>query len=368
MRIRRLLPVLALAGAFAGWNGVARGDSPAYQIYDLGTLGGSASAANAINDAGQIAGDSFVVNNDAIHGFLYSGGSMQDLDTLSGDSHAFGINSLGQAVGYSTTSTGNDHAVLYNGGVQDLGTLGGPASHAYGINTIGTIVGDADLASGSTHAFVRTAANGTLTDIGTLGGDFSSASAINELGHVVGLAYVNSTDDHAFIWTATGGMKDLGILPSTTDSEAYAVNLKDQVVGTSENVGSPAHGFLYSNGVMQDVGTLGGDTAPAGINDLGQVVGASYLADGVTQDAFLYDSNGIHDLNKLIDATSGWQLQNANAINNEGDIVGAGFINGDQHAFLLVPTTPVPEPASALTLVVFASIGLLARRASAKTA
>jgi probable HAF family extracellular repeat protein len=43
------------------------------------------------------------------------------------------------------------------------------------------------------------------------------------------------------------------------------------------------------------------------------------------------------DLNHLIDPSMGWQLMDAFDINDAGQIVGAGQINGETHAFLLTP-------------------------------
>lgn len=45
------------------------------------------------------------------------------------------------------------------------------------------------------------------------------------------------------------------------------------------------------------------------------------------------------DLNSLIPAVSGWELQFAGSINDAGQIVGQGRINGQSHAFLLTPVT-----------------------------
>jgi probable HAF family extracellular repeat protein len=61
------------------------------------------------------------------------------------------------------------------------------------------------------------------------------------------------------------------------------------------------------------------------------------------------------DLNSLIDSASGWTLENAEAINNSGEIVGYGSnTNSGCEAFLL---TPVPEPTS-LVLIGAAAFSL----------
>ena len=114
-----------------------------YTITDLGTLGGTQSFAYGINNSGQVVGYSDTSSGNQ-HAFLYSGGVMQDLGTLGGTSSgANGINNSGQVVGGSFPSSGHGHAFLYSGGVmQDLGTLSGRAgSGANGINTSGQVVG-----------------------------------------------------------------------------------------------------------------------------------------------------------------------------------------------------------------------------------
>ena len=82
-------------------------------IIDLGTLGGTFSDARAINERGQVVGESTTASGEE-HAFLWQDGTMSDLGTLSGDqSEANGINNRGQVVGGSTTATGDFHAVLW---------------------------------------------------------------------------------------------------------------------------------------------------------------------------------------------------------------------------------------------------------------
>jgi MYXO-CTERM domain-containing protein len=110
---------------------------------------------------------------------------------------------------------------------------------------------------------------------------------------------------------------------------------------------------------MTDLGTLGGDGGFAqAINDYGQVVGQSETARNVAE-AFLYSGGVMVSLNSLLPPNSGWFIQDANDINDCGQIVGDGINpNGEQDAYLL---TPVPEPTG-LAVAVVAGAGLLVRR------
>ena len=74
---------------------------------DLGTLGGTTSYATAINDRGQVVGNSPTIAG-VTHAFLYGDGAMTDLGTLGGTtSYATAINDRGQVVGSAETTTGS---------------------------------------------------------------------------------------------------------------------------------------------------------------------------------------------------------------------------------------------------------------------
>ena len=108
--------------------------------FGLGTLGGTNSAAHAINASGEIVGDSDTAAG-ASHAFKYVTSTMTDLGTLGGaTSTATAVNASGTIAGTSdTTGNAGQHAFSYSGTTMtDIGTLGGAAA-AYAINNAGTV-------------------------------------------------------------------------------------------------------------------------------------------------------------------------------------------------------------------------------------
>jgi probable HAF family extracellular repeat protein len=82
--------------------------------------------------------------------------------------------------------------------------------------------------------------------------------------------------------------------------------------------------FKWENGVMTDLGTLGGDnSSAAGINELGHIVGWAEDSRG-SRRACVWINGQISDLNSRLLATQGGgtQLQEARDINDHGQIVG----------------------------------------------
>jgi probable HAF family extracellular repeat protein len=344
-----------------------------YTVTDLGNLGGNYSQACGINNSGQVVGHSYTTGG-WNRAFLYSGGHMTDLGTLPGGaySEANGINDAGQVVGWASIGSGAQRAFLYSGGVMSgLSTSGNFGSVANGINDAGQVVGYWGQAYGDgvspDAACLWSNGTMTITDLGNLGGNTRSANGINDAGQVVGWARIGSNLQHAFLYSG-GHMTDLGTLGGSgvySAAVANGINDAGQVVGYSYTTGNAQHAFLYSGGVMSDIGTLGGLKGQAnGINDAGQVVGTAYTQapnDG-TGRAFLYSGAVLTDLNSLVSPTSGWTLEDATAINDNGQIVGYGINSGGQRdAFLL---TPVPEPATLPLLALGGALALLRRRSA----
>src|SRR5206468_377891 len=95
--------------------------------------------------------------------------------------------------------------------------------------------------------------------------------------------WVTSTgESHAFLYS-DGVMTDLGTLTPEVDAQAdvRAINNSGQVVGNAIALGGRGyrpHAYLYSDGVMTDLGTIGEEQSGAMVtNEGGQVVGVSQI-------------------------------------------------------------------------------------------
>jgi probable HAF family extracellular repeat protein len=325
------LSVLLLTAAGAGRQAVAQ----TYTLVDLNPPGALSSSAIEVNSSGQ------VLINSSGRAFLWQSGTLTDLGLPGQSPSATHVNDAGQVVGlFYTGSPVVGHSFLWQNGVlQDLGTLGGSASRAIGIGQSGEVVGQM-LMAGTNEPRAFLWQNGVVQDLTQANGIFRFAHRINPSGWVIG---DGAPGTHAFLWR-NGVVTDLGTLGGGF-STPNAINTAGQIVGGSTTVAganwpNTGRAFLYSAGVMRDLGLLPGtDKSEAyDISNPGQVVGASGGR------AFLYSGGVMRDLNALIPAGSGWLLRTANGINDYGQIVGAGLRNGIVVAFLLNPPPP-PSPS-----------------------
>ena len=253
-------------------------------------------------------------------------------DSCAAQSFASGLNDEGQVVGTSPYDTsGFTHAFLYSGWVMsDLG-VAGINSGANSINDNGQIAGYYEPNGPQPARWV----NGVMTDLGNLpGGVGGAAEAINKFGQIVGYANTSGSGaQHAFLYS-NGSMSDLGTLGGVyVLSQANALNSQAAVVGASFTAGfQHNHGFLYANGHMTDLGTFPGgtDSEATGINDLGQIIGYSNSST-FNQHGFVITNGVMNDLGVL----PGGNYAQPFGINNAGQIVGeANSTNVDDLAFL----------------------------------
>ena len=282
--------------------------TPGVGFTDIGSLAGGGSTARAINDLGQVLGESFterVAGTSYSHAFVFTPGvGMLDIAASRfAVSRTIDINNAGLVAlddGYSSATGGYVPLIpsQFNGRLTALNENGVPAGNAlvaigppYNFSQYHAAVVqlDTDPLTGMTS---------TYRDLGTLGqglpdGAFTSSYAydINDTGYVVGASRVIGPVDTAFLSLGrAGAMISLGGLTGRDQSAATGINNSDLIVGIAYG-GGPTHGFLYSDGMydlnalvtgsplITDISVSG---SPDGINDWGQIAAYGTIA-GVTR-------------------------------------------------------------------------------------
>jgi len=310
-------------------------------LLDLGTLGGPNSSVtwNVQNTQGIIVGISQTADPEPLGeawssaafytgpfttgfinlGFVWENGLMRRLPNFPGGDNGFatGANNLGEAIGWAENDVHDPTCVSpqvlqflpakWTLGppdvIQDLPLIPGDTSGAAtAINDSGQIVGISgicDQAVGrhtAKHAVLWE--NGTVTDIypDAPAPWWNTPTAINQRGDIVGFAgdpaFVEGDILHAFMWTREDGIRPLkplkGRTPKHVDSEAYGINERGQVVGTSCDAD-----FIDCRAVVWDQGAYPRDLndfkgsfpirleTAKGINENGEITGRAIDASSV---------------------------------------------------------------------------------------
>jgi probable HAF family extracellular repeat protein len=290
-------------------------------VVPLKTPADSASRAVWVNDFGQASGwiapgaipdpCSFGVGDGLqSQAVMWEFGRVQPLGSLGGtDSYGEFINDLGQISGHAQTSnTVNtnlgcppfDPFVWQDGKMIDInpGNFGGAEGGTNYLNNHGQAVGFGTL-SGEvySHAFLWN--NGTLIDltkVGSLGArnqEGDTAYNVNELGHVVGLSTTPEGALLGVLWRKDEFVNLLSLSADGDDcSQPIQINSHDQIVGISFSCETfVQHAFIWEEGSMADLDTLipadsGIQLIYAGwINDDGVIAGLGVLTSGANAGA-----------------------------------------------------------------------------------
>ena len=317
-----------------------------WTIRDLGTLpGGSSSFATAINNYGEIVGGATNAAG-AARAVVFQPTSVFEIPTATGfgGSVATDISDKRMVVGQSPTG---GFRYPLGGSVGSLGANTG----AYAVNAFNDI-GGYQWTSSSTQKALIWWGGGTAPPfyIGVLGSGNSSATLdVADGKAAAGWSRYSkgSPYHHAFLWI-DGTMFDLGTLGGAHSGADALVVLHwpeswpysaTHVVGFSEISSLDIHAFHWTAGTMTDLGTLPGDyeSRALDINRNKIAVGYSKKASGTR--AVMWQTWGptIIDLNTLLPPGSGWVLTMAHGINNLGQIVGSGLHGGVPRGFVLTP-------------------------------
>jgi probable HAF family extracellular repeat protein len=339
-RLAVLIAIAILFAVVAGSPAQARAEHP-YTVVDPGTFGGPESFLNLpavpLTKHGMLLGTADTTIPDAdypnfnpfmvgfpdqhlVHAFAWHGGQLRDLGALPGNNSSAVFEVNGHGIGVGMSETTATDPFT-----------GWPADNAVMFN------------------------DGEVTDLGTLPGGYESqATDINGRGQVAGFASNGihdqftsiffgpgtawSTQLRSFIWQ-NGAMRDIGSLGGP-DAAMTTLNARGQITGSSftSSTANPSTGvptldpFLWTSGHMEDLGTLGGTLGFANwLNDAGEVVGSSDLAGDHTSHPFLWNGQRMLDLGTL-----GGDFGSANWVNDAGDVVGyaAPRDNNTAHAFV----------------------------------
>ncbi len=250
--------------------------------------------------------------------------SVQMLGPLgSGAAAVSAINNSGLTVGFVTNTQGYQVPVAFsNGQASPLAGYG----QANGVNDAATAIGTSYPSGTSNIPSVTEWANGQATKLNVSG----YGVAINNAGQVAGGYNTSAGLLHAFVWS-NGTLVDLGTLGGTWSS-ANSINAAGQVTGTSLTQTGAFNAFFSSgSGALVNLGTLGGTSSYGmAINNSGEVVGSAQTSHGF-MNAFAGNGGNLQDLGTL-----GGSQSYAYGVNDAGVVVGSSWMTGNlvMHGFV----------------------------------
>jgi hypothetical protein len=242
------------------------------------------------------------------------------------------------------------HAFVYSAetGAIDLGTLGDPSLFSAATGIANDISAFGDNATRTAIVPLVFVDGTTPLELPTLGGKDGYADAVNPSGVNVGNSQTPRGDTHATLWAPDGTVIDMHYPNFPGWSWGWDVNSVNWAVGVIAWPGAqwgflwvPHLGMLFLGALPED--THGGAYS---VNDAVDIVGESFRPNltcscpDIHHVATLWQGGVPIDLNTRLVNGTGWHLIQARGINEAGQIVGIGTLNGAQRSWLLTPQVP----------------------------
>ena len=344
----------------------------AYELIDLGKN----VAPKAINNNGVVVGSS---NTDQYPATAFSWSSTGGFEIINGGTSANAVNDAGLIAGSTV-----DGAFIGNHQWSDYG--------AFGLNELGEVSGykvGKNLLQPRSLPYNPAIFNGNKWDVYDIAqlyprgtredvyADRFILNGINASGYTVGYKYRYGLSSYSAILidpnVNVNDLSDVVYLP-TYGGRAVDINNNMLITGTTAN-NTRVTPVIYSRAFIYDYNATtnnltvlpvleGGLHSHAyDINEIGDVVGYSESAAGNHAVIWDEETGEITDLHNLMSA-EGWVLTSATAINDYGDITGTGTLNGIAHGFVLsAGTISGPPPIGNLAPEAVASADVTSGKA-----
>ncbi|WP_223668973.1 DUF3466 family protein [Kangiella shandongensis] len=364
-----------------------------YELVDLGGLDGNFSIARDINEAGIAIGyANGPINEDGgsdfvRHAVLFDDAGNIDLGAVEAGTISEGLSLNDAMVGVglsneviekelddgSTEVTLQQHAVIFESEVvsqlPDLENLSNVTAFGINNNDIIILSGKFDVnpdddENPTTRAFVYDRQNNSYSAVEPFseGADKQSFLIdINDNNYVLGFsdAEVNGEATIKSFIASTNDLGQLVEVPQLNERAMLAQGINDlnQVVGSMQipDTRNQREAFVIDMAAGDSEPTFLGffdsrfnDSRANDINNSGQIVGRALISSPTIGEygAFIHENGEMKNLNELVSCNTDWKLTEATAINDSGQIVGFGTVDGEVRAFRLDPTGEPIEDCS----------------------
>lgn len=343
-------------------DGVPTG--PQYQIFDIGIVatGDTASQGFGVSTGGVAVGRSVRTGGAQAFSWTQAGGII-GLPNIAGRAFCVsnGANNTGTIAGTCAASlfgTSRLPVIWQNGVVSQLPLPGGETlGDANDVNTAGVAVGSINSGSLQRAAIYNGGTATVITQTTSGGSFFTTAFGINDSGRIIGTGIdpSNAARNVGMVFEiGSGSAIEVGALPGANGALAFGVGNGGHVVGSSMMNQGSGLPFIWTSGggivpIPLPVGTTQGSARA--VNTEGRAVGTASSAFAIP---FLYDGTATYRLADLIPAGTGWDLStntssSALGISDGNVIVGTGVLNGQVHAYAMVPVSNLTLSGRILT-------------------